>query len=106
MAPLRSLVTDLYKRFLLVGRDYPLGLPHVREKVKAAFQANAGLTSEEDIARAVAKGRWWVKELVGVVQLKKYRTLRARYGDAAGGSAEDAARAMEQRFAAERARDA
>ena len=98
----RALVTDLYKRFLLVGRDYPLGLPYVRAKAKAAILQNAGLRSEDDIMRAVAKGRWWVKELIGVVQLKKYRTLRARYGSGSGSadSAEEAARAVEERFKA------
>jgi len=30
---MHPLVRDLYKRFLLVGRDYPLGLNYVREKV-------------------------------------------------------------------------
>ncbi len=100
MASHRALVTDLYKRFLLVGRDYPLGLPYVRAKAKTAIQQNAGLRDEEAILRAVAKGRWWVKELIGVVQLKKYRTLRQRY-DASGTAArsvEEAAQAMERRF--------
>ena len=81
----RYLVRDLYRRFLVVGRDYPRGLSFVRTKVKEAMFRNADLTNEEDLMRAVAKGRWWVKELIGVVQLKKYRTLRARYGDAAAG---------------------
>ncbi len=99
MSTTRHLVTDLYKRFLLVGRDYPLGLPYVRAKAKAAIQQNAGLREEEDIMRAVAKGRWWVKELIGVVQLKKYRTLRQRYdGSGAARSVEEAEQAVEQRF--------
>jgi hypothetical protein len=82
----RALVRDLYRRFLLVGRDYPRGLAFVRAKAKAAFFANAG-ADDETVLRAVAKGRWWVKEMVGVVQLGKYRAMRARYGDAAGGVA-------------------
>ena len=95
----RALVTDLYKRFLLVGRDYPLGLPYVRAKAKAAILQNAGLRDEEAILRAVAKGRWWVKELIGVVQLKKYRTLRQRYdSSSAARSVEEAAQAVERRF--------
>lgn len=77
-------VRDLYKRFLIVGRDYPLGLAYVRGKAKAALRANAHLTTEDDIARAVYKGRWWVNELRGVIQLKKYRAMRARYGAAPG----------------------
>ena len=81
----RALVLDLYRRFVIVGRDYPRGAAFVRERVKAAFFRNAALTDEDAVMRAVAKGRWWVKELIGVVQLKKYRTMRARYGDAASG---------------------
>jgi hypothetical protein len=97
----RALVLDLYRRFLHVGRDYPQGLAFVRARAKAAFFRNAALADEEDVLRAVAKGRWWVKELIGVVQLKKYRTLRARYGDAAGGGLDDALRAVEARAASE-----
>ncbi len=37
--------------------------------------------------RAVHKGRFWVSELIGVVQLRKYRALRKRYGDASAGIA-------------------
>lgn len=79
--PMQPIVRDLYKRFLIVGRDYPKGLPYVKRKAKDAFFANAHLTDEEDIKRAVAKGRWMVKELVGVVQLKKYRTMKRRYNE-------------------------
>ncbi|POM72959.1 NADH-ubiquinone oxidoreductase complex 1/LYR family protein [Phytophthora palmivora] len=72
-------VRDLYKRFLLVGRDYPLGLSHVREKVKTAFFQNRGLSDPVAIKKAVKRGRWMVREMVGVIQLKKYRTLNSRY---------------------------
>ncbi|KAI9922396.1 hypothetical protein PsorP6_000557 [Peronosclerospora sorghi] len=72
-------VRDLYKRFLLVGRDYPLELRHVREKVKAAFYENRGLRDSIDIKKAIKRGRWIVREMVGVIQLKKYRTLTSRY---------------------------
>ena len=46
----------------------PLGPAHVREKTKAAFFANAGLADEDALMRAVYKGRWWVKELAGIIQ--------------------------------------
>lgn len=72
-------VRDLYKRFLLVGRDYPLGLSHVREKAKAAFFQNRDLTDPVAIKKAIKRGRWMVREMVGVIQLKKYRTLNSRY---------------------------
>uniref|UniRef100_M4BZ20 Complex 1 LYR protein domain-containing protein n=1 Tax=Hyaloperonospora arabidopsidis (strain Emoy2) TaxID=559515 RepID=M4BZ20_HYAAE len=72
-------VRDLYKRFLLVGRDYPLGLNHVREKVKAAFLFNRNLTDPVAMKKAIKRGRWMVREIIGVIQLKKYRTLNSRY---------------------------
>ena len=79
---MHPLVRDLYKRFLVVGRDYPRGQAYVREQAKSAFLKNAALSGEDAIFPAIARGRWWVKELVGVIQLRKYRALRARYGDA------------------------
>lgn len=72
-------VRDLYKRFLLVGRDYPLGLSHVREKIKTEFFQNRDLTDPVAIKKAIKRGRWMVREMVGVIQLKKYRTLNSRY---------------------------
>ena len=72
-------VRDLYKRILVVGRDYPAGLDHVRERAKAEFGKRAGLTDDVDIKRAIAYGRYMVKEMIGVVQLKKYRTIKKRY---------------------------
>lgn len=94
--PARALVRDLYRRFLLVGKDYPRGLPFVRERAKAAILQNASLTNEDEVMRAIAKGRWWVKEMIGVIQLKKYRTLRRTYGDAVAGH--DGLGAFERRF--------
>ncbi|TYZ60593.1 hypothetical protein PybrP1_004537 [[Pythium] brassicae (nom. inval.)] len=72
-------VRDLYKRFLHVGGDYPLGLAYVREKAKEAFFANRHLTDPVEIKRAIHRGRWMVQEMIGVIQLKKYRTLNSRY---------------------------
>ncbi|RLN87705.1 hypothetical protein BBJ28_00014905 [Nothophytophthora sp. Chile5] len=72
-------VRDLYKRFLYVGRDYPLGLSYVREKAKTAFFQNRDLTDPVAIKKAIKRGRWMVRELIGVIQLKKYRTLNSRY---------------------------
>ena len=76
---MHRLVRDLYKRFLFAGKDYPKGLDYVRNRVKKEFFANAHLTTEAEIQKAVAKGRWWVKEVEGVNQLRKYRTLKSRY---------------------------
>lgn len=96
---MHPLVRDLYKRFLHVGPDYPLGLAYVREKAKAAIMANKDMKDEEDILKAVHKGRWWVNEIIGVVKLKKYRAMRQRYGTASDGVAETAQ--LEKRLADE-----
>ena len=94
---MHPLVRDVYRRLLWVGRDYPKGLSFVRERAKAAFRKNAGVTEEEELFRLVAAGRWWAKELIGVVQLRKYRALRSRYGDATTG----AEGTLERRFDSE-----
>ncbi|EQC37183.1 hypothetical protein SDRG_05409 [Saprolegnia diclina VS20] len=72
-------VRDLYKRFLVVGKDYPLGLEYVRPKVKESFFKQAALADEAEIKKAVSRGRWMVKEMIGVIQLKKYRAMNQRY---------------------------
>lgn len=87
---MHPLVRDLYKRFLHVGHDYPKGYAFVREKARAAILGNAHLKDEEEIIRAVHKGRWWVNELIGVVKLRKYRAMKQRYGAGASLELEEA----------------
>lgn len=78
---MNPLVRDLYKRFMMVGRDYPGGLEVVRRKTKEAFMENARLTDQVEINRAIARGRWYLNnELIGVIKLKKYRVMNKRYG--------------------------
>ena len=68
-------------RYLLVGRDYPLETAVYREQVKNGFRKNAHLSTEDEIVHAVARGRWYLNnEVIGVIKLRKYRTMRARYG--------------------------
>jgi Complex 1 protein (LYR family) len=74
-----SLVRDLYKRLLFAGRDYPEGLAVVRKKAKEAFFKNKDLTDEVSIKKAVAQGRYWVRELRAIAKLHKYRALKKRY---------------------------
>jgi hypothetical protein len=73
---MHPLVRDLYKRFLLAGRDYPQGIDYIRGKAKASIFKNALLTEEVDIKRAVSKGRYWVREIQAITKLKKYRYLK------------------------------
>lgn len=76
---MHPLVRDLYKRFMVAGKNYPQGLAVVRCRVKLAFQEKAGLTDEVDIKRAVAKGRYWVREIHATHALHKYRSIKKRY---------------------------
>mmetsp|Transcript_15029 Transcript_15029/g.17799 ORF Transcript_15029/g.17799 Transcript_15029/m.17799 type:complete len:146 (+) Transcript_15029:74-511(+) len=102
---MHPLVRDLYKRALLVGTDYPhpRGLEYVREQWKrglretiiptsssAAAQRRGTVDDDEqqkqqgrEIQKAVGRGRYAIREMVGVIQLKKYRTMRRRYGEGA-----------------------
>lgn len=97
---IHPLVRDLYKRALLVGRDYPLGLDYVRKTWKQALrnpnntpscyytnnnQKDNVITTfspdcEREIRKAVGKGRFMIREMVGIIQLKKYRAMNKRYG--------------------------
>ena len=74
-------VRNLYRRILVVGRDYPTGLDAVRSKAKCEFQKRAQITDELELKRAVNYGRYMVKEMIGVIQLKKYRAIKKRYGE-------------------------
>lgn len=56
-----------------------MGLSYVREKTKTMFYQNRNLTDAVAIKKAIKRGRWMVRELVGVIQLKKYRMLNKRY---------------------------
>jgi hypothetical protein len=72
-------VRDLYKRFLIAGKEYPQGLAFVRQKAKEAFYANRDVTNEIEVKKAIAKGRYYVRELVAVTKLHKYRAVKKRY---------------------------
>jgi hypothetical protein len=91
---MHPLVRDLYRRLMWVGRDYPAGLAHVRERAKREFRQNADLTDERGVLEAVHRGRWWLREMEGVIKLRKYRAMAQRYGHA-GSSAADAEARLE-----------
>ena len=87
---MHPLVRDLYKRAILVGKDYPhpRGLDYVREQWKkalcdpnnATYQSiDDPILKEKELRKAIGKGRYAIREMIGVIQLKKYRTLRRRY---------------------------
>jgi len=123
---MHSLVRNLYKEAIYVGRDYPLGLDKVRKEWKKAIRNPKNCPScynlarlpaddgdnrncdsapsvhaadtvvmaknlhskdcpnpncERELRKAVGKGRFMIREMIGVIQLKKYRSLKRRYGD-------------------------
>ena len=73
---MNPLVRDLYKRFLIAGRFYPQGLDYVRLKAKDAFFENVHLKDPVEIKKAIAKGRYWVRELNAISKLAKYRAMK------------------------------
>ena len=94
---MHPLVRDLYKRVILVGRDYPTNLNHVRDVWRKALRdptnapscyhndnytatTNNNQACDREIRAAVARGRHMVREMMGIIQLKKYRTMKQRYG--------------------------
>ena len=78
---MRPVVRDLYKQILVVGRAYPAGLDAVSDRAKREFRERADLRSEAEIRKAVGYGRYMLREMRALIQLKKYRTLKARgYG--------------------------
>eukprot|EP01039_Chlorochromonas_danica_P010486 gene10486-11616_t len=72
-------IRDLYKRFLYAARDYPAGKASVINKVKKSFHQNSNLSNEVEIKKAIALGRYWVREIMAVNQLHKYRAMKRRY---------------------------
>lgn len=75
------IVRNLYRRILTVGKDYPTGLEAVKKRAKAEFAKNAHLEDGLELRRAVSYGRYMVREMQGVIMLKKYRAIKQRYGE-------------------------
>lgn len=65
----------------MVGRDYPHpdGINYVRERVKKAFRDHKDVEDQYELRKRVHIGRYVVKELIAVIQIKKYRTMKKRY---------------------------
>lgn len=72
-------VRDLYKRLLVVSKDYPKGIDWCRTRLKKAF-TNTPVNSEADLQTALTKGNYIIDEMVAVIQFRKYREMKRRYG--------------------------
>ena len=73
---MHPLVRDLYKRFIIAGTHYPQGVSHVRQCAKKAFFENRNLQDDLEMKKAIAKGRYWVREILAISKLHKYRAMR------------------------------
>jgi len=62
-----------------MGKDYPKGYDYFRTRLKAAFLKNKSVEDPEMIRVLVARGKYVMKELEAMYQLRKYRTLKQRY---------------------------
>jgi hypothetical protein len=65
---------------MYAGREYPQGLSYIRQRAKEAFMHNATL-DELGLLKAVAKGRYMVREMIAISKLHKYRQMNKRYGE-------------------------
>lgn len=77
-------VRQLYKQILLVGRRYPGdgGFALVCSHAKEGFLRNGGAAGEE-LAAAIGRGHFVLRELEALVRLHKYRAMKRRYDDVA-----------------------
>lgn len=81
---MHPLVRDLYKRFMFAGRDYPAGMGKLRNQVKKAFLKNKDIHDDIEFKKAIAYGRYQVRELVAINKLHKYRQMKHRYESKSG----------------------
>jgi hypothetical protein len=78
---------------MYVGRDYPMGIDYVRIQWKKALRNPDNCPScyaspvvrpalcERELRKAVGKGRQYIREMIAVIQFKKYRAMKKRYDD-------------------------
>lgn len=64
-----------------MGRDWPKGYTHFRDRCHNAFMKNKDVTDPEQIQKLISHGEYVVKEIEALYYLKKYRTLKRRYYD-------------------------
>jgi hypothetical protein len=69
-------VRAMYKQFLVLGQDHPAKpMLKFREEVKGHFLRNKGAAGDE-LKRALAWGRYNLKELEALIHIHKFRAMR------------------------------
>lgn len=76
---MHPLVRDLCKRIILASRRHPKGEAYVKEAARASLRQNASLSDEDDMIRAVGRGRRAVRDAEEFAKFARYRALRKRY---------------------------
>lgn len=77
---LRQQVIHIYKELLWLGREYPLGYEYFRNRLHRAFLSQAHLSDEGQIQRGIERAKFVKKEIEALYYLRRYRTLKKRYG--------------------------
>lgn len=69
-------------QLLQYGKEWPepQGPDYFRTRCKNAFLRNSKETDEAKIQQMIQKGDYVVKEIEALYKLKKYRTMKRRYG--------------------------
>ncbi|KAJ5477847.1 hypothetical protein N7530_003356 [Penicillium desertorum] len=80
---LRRQVINVYKELLFLGREYPLGYQYFRDRLHRAFASQKQITDDEQIRKGIARAEFVKKEVEALYYLKRYRTLKKRYGSEA-----------------------
>lgn len=75
---MHPLVKDLMQRVVLLSKEHH-DKDYLYRAARQEFQKNAHLTEEKDILKAVAYGRYLVRQEQAFVRFKTYRTLQKRY---------------------------
>ncbi|CAG5090292.1 Oidioi.mRNA.OKI2018_I69.PAR.g12543.t1.cds [Oikopleura dioica] len=77
----RVRVLDLYKRMLWLGRDWHQGQAQFTRSLSNAFRKNSQEENPEKIEKLIFHAEFVEKEILALYQLKKYRSMKNRYGD-------------------------
>ena len=64
---------------MIVGREYPTGYASIRERIREGFLKNAVVTDELELKKAIAFGRYWVREIKAISHMSKFRAMKHRY---------------------------
>jgi hypothetical protein len=67
--------------------NYPTDI--INEEQEIAIPENINIHSKEcekELRKAVGKGRYMIREMIGVIQLKKYRSIKRSYGNSSSSS--------------------